>query len=944
MLGLPLAFSSPFVLMALVGLPALWYVLRVTPPRPQNIAFPPLRLILDLRPQDETAARTPWWLLALRLALAAFIIVAMAGPVWNPLPASNAGQGPLLVVMDDGWPSAPTWERRVAAAHERIQSASLAGRVSALVLLSENGREIVASDGARMIERLRALKPVPYVADRAVLLQAIRRYVSANHPSDIVWIADGLEFGATRDFTARNFAQGLADVAATTATKIQVLTLDRTPLAIARADNSSGALDVTLVRADTQGRATGRVRALDLKGQRMAAANFDFGTKLDAHALIDLPLELRNEVARLDIEDEQSAGAVSLLDERWKRRRVGLVSGETTDTAQPLLAASYYLTKALAPFADVREMRPGQTNGQTTPIESVLGDGVSVMVLADVGTVTGVAHDKLAAFVEEGGVLVRFAGGRLAASVDDLVPVRLRRGGRVLGGSLSWESPKQLAPFEKDSPFFGLAVPDEVSVTRQVLAEPDAGLRAKTWATLVDGTPLVTAEQRGKGLVVLVHVTADTTWSNLPLSGLFVDMLRRVVAMSHDPAAIVSDGAMSDTSETPVREGALVPTRTLDGFGALGAPPVTATSIAANFDGPVSADHPPGFYGPADAPKALNTLQPDERLKLMDLKGLSLNVEKMTNAEPKDMRAALISLAVVLMVLDALATLWLSGGLRFKARHMTASLLVFAALGLSVPDCVRAAEAPALNARDLDAVLHTHLAYVMTGDAQVDEASKLGLAALSRAIAARTSLNPGEPNGVDPARDELSFYPIIYWPIVTGRPQPPAQAVTRLSNFMKQGGTVLFDTRDALTAREGSVTPEAQWLRRLLADVDVPELEIVPRDHVVTKTFYLIDTFVGRTTNGQTWIEALPPAPLDAGPRPARAGDSVSPIIITSNDLAAAWAVNRNGAPLYPLSPGGNRQREMALRGGINFVIYTLTGNYKADQVHVRDLLERLAH
>jgi len=199
--------------------------------------------------------------------------------------------------------------------------------------------------------------------------------------------------------------------------------------------------------------------------------------------------------------------------------------------------------------------------------------------------------------------------------------------------------------------------------------------------------------------------------------------------------------------------------------------------------------------------------------------------------------------------------------------------------------------------------------------------------------------------GVDPSKDELVFYPLIYWPIVASRPQPSSDTVARISNFMKQGGTIVFDTRDAMTNRPGDVpTPETQWLRRLLAGVDVPELEVVPRDHVVTKTFYLLNNFVGRTVVGQTWIEALPPATEDPAQRPARASDSVSPIIITSNDLAAAWAADSNGEPLYPLIPGTNRQREMALRGGVNLVMYTLTGNYKSDQVHVRDLLERLGH
>ena len=231
---------------------------------------------------------------------------------------------------------------------------------------------------------------------------------------------------------------------------------------------------------------------------------------------------------------------------------------------------------------------------------------------------------------------------------------------------------------------------------------------------------------------------------------------------------------------------------------------------------------------------------------------------------------------------------------------------------------------------------------MLSGDVNVDEISRAGLAGLGTFLSARTALDPAEPIGVDPSRDELSVYPIIYWPIVSGRPIPNDAAVRKLDAFMKNGGTVIFDTRDALSARPGGPpTPETRALRQILAGIAVPELEPVPRDHVITKAFYLIETFPGRYADGQTWIEALPREGPDAE-RPARAGDSVSPIIITSNDLAAAWATGRRGEPLYPLQPGLPRQREFAYRAGVNIVMYALTGNYKADQVHVPALLERL--
>ena len=117
----------------------------------------------------------------------------------------------------------------------------------------------------------------------------------------------------------------------------------------------------------------------------------------------------------------------------------------------------------------------------------------------------------------------------------------------------------------------------------------------------------------------------------------------------------------------------------------------------------------------------------------------------------------------------------------------------------------------------------------------------------------------------------------------------------------------------------------------------------MPRDHVLTKTFYLLRDFPGRFASGQTWVEALPRDERRRGrSRPARAGDGVSPIIITSNDLAGAWAMRPDGQPMLPLMPGEPRQREFAFRAGVNIVMYTLTGNYKADQVHVPALLERL--
>jgi hypothetical protein len=244
----------------------------------------------------------------------------------------------------------------------------------------------------------------------------------------------------------------------------------------------------------------------------------------------------------------------------------------------------------------------------------------------------------------------------------------------------------------------------------------------------------------------------------------------------------------------------------------------------------------------------------------------------------------------------------------------------------------------------IKAASQTRLAYVVTGNADVDSIVKAGLTGLTLFLAQRTALEAGDPVGVDPAHDELAFFPLIYWPVVPGVAKPPQDALNKIDAYMKQGGTVLFDTRDAIEAAPGengaSQTPAMQTLRELLSSLDIPELEPVPRDHVLTKTFYLLRDFPGRFTSGQTWVEALPRGDDDeAASKPARGGDGVSPIIITSNDLAGAWAIRPDGQAMLPTS---GRQREFAFRAGVNIVMYTLTGNYKADQVHAPALIERL--
>src|SRR5438552_10524622 len=504
--GLPLSFAEPFLLLGLFSLPVLWWLLRVMPPRPRRIEFPPTKLLFDIAPKEETPSRTPWWLTLLRLTAAALVILGAAGPIWNPQTGLAGSNAPLTILLDDGWSAASSWEARIKAADELIAKAENDRRGVALVALSEPARHITMMPAGTARVALRQMSPKPWSVERVETLPAIERFLKTTGDAEIAWLTDGTDTGRGSEFL-----EGLSKTIGERS--LTIFEGAPAPMALAAAENAAAKMTVKVLRP-AGGAAVGTVRAVDAKGSPIGEARFVFANRdRETEASFDLPVELRNDIARLEIAGERSAGAVQLLDKRWRRRAVGVVSGSTSDTAQPLLAANFYLTRALSPFADVRG---GDRGAPQQTITQFLDQKLPMIVMADVGTLSPEIRERLNRWIDQGGVLIRFAGPRLAQGDDDLVPVRLRRGGRVLGGSLTWEKPQNLAAFSGDGPFAGLVVPQDVTITRQVLAEPDAGLTTRSWATLADGTPLVTGEHRGKGILTLFHVSADARWSDLP--------------------------------------------------------------------------------------------------------------------------------------------------------------------------------------------------------------------------------------------------------------------------------------------------------------------------------------------------------------------------------------------------------------------------------------------
>jgi len=907
-----LGITTPWLLLAFILLPVLWFVLRAVPPAAKRRRFPGVTLLLELRDYDTEPDNTPWWLLLLRTIIISCLIVGFSEPFLN-FDSIDDKNADLLVIMDGSWADAPNWKSQKKEALRVVQQAKNSGQKVAFLQLTDPIESLVfsaASDAQRQIQAAEPNAWLPNI-NSAEILTNLDNF-------DTYWIASAVQWPRQSEFIEVLLDKGNVRVSQTSTALFGLLPISFTEQGIK--------VTGTRLKSKSTQQVPINIMGLDPSGvERLLQAsvlNFEVGM-LQASEAIKLPKEIRNRITRIMVVGQQSAVGVRVLGDNNSRSEVAIISGGFgAREGLKLLSQEHYLTKAL-------ELSNDLIDGT---IEDILLANPDAIILTDIVKIS--ARAAISEWIERGGTLIRFAGPNLAAAnhdlqkTDDLMPVKLRRGGRSLGGAMSWGSPKTLQPFEEDTPFFGLPTPTEVKVTAQVLAQPSPMLSTHVIARLSDGTPLVTQKKLGQGRVVLFHITANTEWSNLPISGLFVSMLDRLV--SNGAKASFEPVALAGTTWKLSQE--------LSAFGKL-----KSAGDRAGIDGQslidkgITSKSPPGIYEKETLRWTINLLKDNSKFKppnwpsLVDLVGPLIS-------PPQSLKALFLLVALVLLAFDVLISLWMSGKL-LGVGTIFAALLALLSL---TPENTRA---QTVSDRSIIATRDVVLAYVRTGDVRQDEISSAGLLGLSLALNQRTSIEPVTPLGVSLAVDELSFYPFLYWPITPAQKTPTADELQKLNRYLKGGGLILFDTKDADISKFGQSTIEAQTLKEITVGLNLPPLSLISRDHVLTRSFYLLQEFPGRYAGTEVWLEASSAKENTINKKPFRnSNDGVTPVIIGGNDWASAWAVDNSGQPLLPVGRGvsGERQREIALRFGINLIMHVLTGNYKSDQVHVPALLDRL--
>lgn len=855
----PLVLASPWALAGLVSLPALWWLIRRRPSERIRLMFPPLALLGDAAQAPPPARTPPWWLLLLRLGALLLLCLGLAGPRWQP---DRPSPGRVLIVLDNGWSAGGVWEQLRAAALERIKALPPDAQVAVMTLAAQAGdpppRYGTPAVAARLIA---ATDAHPWRADSDA---AVRLLPALASPEQTLLLTDGLDGPALAPLVKALPQNGLS-----------LIRPPHSPVVIRLMQPVAGGWRLQLVRPEVPVARDVTVEALDAAGAVVGENSGTFGPGENVLTLsVGAPPALAVKVTRLRVRGQALAAGTALIDAGSARPRVALV-GEASGVRN-LQSGLYYLRRALEPHADLVERG----------LDRMPPEDASILILDDVPLAAGAQSDALLGWVRKGGVAISFAGSRIAENGSALAPAPLRRGARNLGGRLSWGAPQPVGGFSADGPFAGLPIRAEVTVAQQVLPLDPAA--AERWAWLADETPLVSARPLGAGLLVLVHTTAGPDWTSLPLSGQYETLLRRLLPLARNRhARAAPEGAQLTLDQA------------LDVRGDLVAPEGLVVIAA---DARIGASAPPGLYRAGAAGVARNMAGPGGVITpFFRFMPLDTDVPVVSaGAQHLDLAQPLLLAGLALLVLDAL--ILLGAGWR---RPALAVLLI-----LALPMGARAqifdfGELPPPRMRAPSE--QVQIGWVRAPGR--DALSRAGLQQLATALAERTAVQPATPTPVDPARDALGAYALVYWPITSASPPLAAPIADRVRRYLEAGGLILFDVVDAGVTQGG--------LRTRLAALGLPPLEPLTDTHVLARAFYLLREVRGADGPTTLWVET--------GTR----GDSgaTTGVVIGAGDFARAWADGDN---------------ELALRAGVNLVVYALTGTYKADQAHVKALLDRL--
>ncbi len=891
-----ISFSNYYALFGLALTPIIWIIIKSFPPIPKSYNFSSLYLLEKIDYNSSKNNNTPLWLLIFRILFFILIVLFFSHPhVKNKDSLNTKEFTKYVIVADIGWSMANDWDKFKKIVLQISKEAEKNNKkIIFFHSLLKSYKDVKTFKSSTDINSyLKNLTPLPIKFNESTLKYLLENPSILNN-SKLYLISSIYDFNnASKHIQNYNFIKNNSDQhyfinPVETLLVINKLGINQNNIIceISRIGKSNFDQNFYL-----------KVNTINDEIIYNASHEINEDSKLKIVNL-SFPIQLINQIKHIEIVGQNHAGAKYYFDDFSKKKNIAILSDNEFYKESPLLSPIYYLKKSLS----------SKHLLTISKIDSIIKQNYSTIIVPETMKIPKEFEYKLKNWLLNGGTLIRFAGQGLVGQKSNFLPVENSIGTiRSIDGQLTINKNLYISEFKKNSIFSGLEIPSDISITKQLVFN-EISDKVKILAKLNDGTPIVSMRNIGLGNIILFHIGASNSWSDLPISSLFPDMLNRVLLFSkHKGSSNLED---------------LNLTKEIDGFGNL---IQTKKIVNINkFDDIKNSQPslivPPGKYENDQISVVLNL---STNINGSDLEEASqyTYISDYSFTGEKDLSPMILKILLTMFILDTLITIMIKNNINiyqyFKKNNII-FLFLFPLIFLNL-------EASTAN--------ETYLAYIKIKNKEINNISENGLNNLKSLLSTRTAISPKGVVGLDLKNDDIFSYPFIYWPLTKNLLQIEKAEIVKINNYINNGGIFFFDVIGFSRSNLNLKDKKFKAIRDFLSNIKVKNLSILPKGHTLTKSFYLLNKFPGKWDNRVLLIEN---SNLEYK-------DGVSSIILGFNDWARAWSLDKNSVPLYPVVPGGERQRELSYRFGINIAMYSLTGNYKSDQIHSKSILNRLS-
>lgn len=890
-----ISFANPEFFILLVLFPIIWVLFKDGLDNPNLKKFPAIVLIAKKKSSDISPNKSNYFSIFLKLLLFFLLVILLANPKQKDNEFNES-----IIILDNSWYSGTTWKSMIETVNLLIDSKK-ENEFTVFTTVSKDNNKLnylYKKKGFETKEFLKDIKPQAFKPEYRSLSKEILNFVQDDKM--IFWFTNHYMDDEKSEFYNLIKKKNIKVFNSKKYDFPQILTL------LKQIDNNYRFSIFNPLKNETRF----YIDCYDER-QRLIIRKEIINKEIDynngnlGNFSIELPKEINNLISYFKINNTMSASGVAIKSNNVKKKDVGLIQTNYQKNENEYYRANFFIRKAIESKYKVNSL----------PIEQLLLENKSLIISDDFDTTFFSSQEKILQWVAEGGTFLKFAGNKFMKHASDknldsfLGIIPITKEVISMDGELSFEKNLSINQIYHESPFKGLKIPEKVKIRKYIgipkLLENDINF----WITLENGASIVTHNAYKKGNIIFVHLPANNEWSNISLSIFFSDLLYKIIEMSRG----------TDTKRV---DQVFKPFKILDGYGKFIEANIDTLNLEQNSLQKIQLNYktPAGIYKNDFGYHGLNIsnfLKTQYEYSKLPKEIILNNFDKSAGL---NLLKIIIILCIVTFIFETLYNFIKRSFLKF--RFLNINIVLILIFFIYSPYSVFSDE-------KINYVEKTKIGYLETKIKEVDKISYNGLTQISKYISSKTSAVLGNPIKIDLELNEVDYFPLIYVPLIKTDRGPSFKAIKKLQNFINSGGILFFDCK----ATYGSLFVEDCLINfnQKFKDLDISTFRKLTLENTLSKSFYLLDNYPGRK-NEMVYIAF----------NNQINNDKVLSVIIGNNDWTGAWAKDKKNEYSLPLFSNDKEQRILSKRFGTNIVLYSLTGSYKSDQVHIPEILKRM--